>query len=69
MGELKDYPSWNVSRLRTFTTEPPGKGEVLGLDGDTYRKQRVSDGRNETEQDTRLAWIAAKLVSSNKDTR
>jgi hypothetical protein len=69
MGELKNYPSWYESRLRTFTAESPSKGKVLGLDSDTYAKQRVSDGQNEVEQDARLAWIAAKLVSSNRDTR
>ena len=32
------------SHLRTFTAEPPGKGKILGLDGDTCATKTVSYG-------------------------
>ncbi|KAJ6606790.1 hypothetical protein B0H10DRAFT_2074362, partial [Mycena sp. CBHHK59/15] len=45
--------------LRALAAEAAGKGKILGLTAE----------RCETNMVTRLAWMAAKLVSSKRDTR
>lgn len=59
----------------TLATETTGESEILGL---TVRDKRVEvslsstmkgEKRARTYMVTRLAWMAAKLVSSNNETR
>jgi len=59
----------DMGYLRALATETPGEGEILGLNGDTCIEIKVSDRQGEVECDERLAWIAAKLVSSKRETR
>ena len=56
--------------LRTFTAETTREGKVLRLAAETINSQHGGAGKKEKcYMVTRLAWIAAKLVSSNSETR
>lgn len=60
------------SHLRPLATKTPGEGEILGLtkkDGDEQRGISAAGMDEGTYMVTRLAWIAAKLVSSKRETR
>jgi len=63
---VREYGGRN---LRTFATETTSESKVFWLAlGNNDEKRRYKDGVN-THMVTRLAWMAARLVSSKSETR
>ena len=59
-----------VGHLGPLSAETTSQGEILGLAvGHSVSHMTLRKGRQESYMVTRLAWMAAKLVSSNKETR